>query len=260
MKPLGKAMKMAIDSSNSLQTALTHLLNNYRDTPHPATGLPPSAMLFRDPPNSVFPRVAVSDKQIQVARKQDVESKLERQVDVNSSKYKKRSEVGTGDWVLIRNFNKKSKFDPLFQPKPCMVKQSENGWVVLERDGSSYRRHLDDIKPLQYQPPQKNATDIAADTDTEWQWKIPEQDEDESYGFLLPDNIQQRDQREDQQAESLPPAETVSSETVSSEMDMVSDLHHPEQQQQQVRRPGRPPGTTKRRGFRGNTSRQGHAK
>ena len=261
MKPLGKAMKMAIDSSNSLQTALTHLLNNYRDTPHPATGLPPSAMLFRDPPNSVFPRVAVSDKQIQVARKQDVESKLERQVDVNSSKYKKRSEVGIGDWVLIRNFNKKSKFDPLFQPKPCMVKQSENGWVVLERDGSSYRRHLDDIKPLQYQPPQKNATDIAADTDTEWQWKIPEQDEDESYGFLLPDNIQQRNQREDQQAESLPPAETVSSETVSSEMDMLSDLHHPEQNlQQQVRRPGRPPGTTKRRGFRGNTASQGHAK
>ena len=69
---------------------------------------------------------------------------------------------------------------------------------------------------------------------------------------------QQRNQGEEQQAES----QTSLADTVSSEMDVASgDLHHPEQNvQQQGRRPGRPPGTTKRRGFRGNTARQGHAK
>ena len=79
--------------------------------------------------------------------------------------------MNVGDWVLIRNFNKRSKLDPLFQPKPCMVIEVENGWVVLERDVSIYRRHLDDVKPVHYQPPQQNDTNIA--TDTQWQWEIP---------------------------------------------------------------------------------------
>ena len=49
MKPLGKTMKMAHHDKRSEQVALKHLLSNYRNTPHPATGLPPAAMLFRDP-------------------------------------------------------------------------------------------------------------------------------------------------------------------------------------------------------------------
>ena len=95
-------------------------------------------------------------------------------------------------------------------------------------------------------------------------------------GFLLPDkvpateltdeaaeflrsstSIHKRNQGEEQQAES-----TSSAEVVSSEMGVTSrDLHHPEQNvQQQGRRPGRPPGSTKRRGFRGVAVNQGHPK
>ena len=52
----------------------------------------------------------------------------------------------------------------------------------METDGLSwkgvpqffYRRHLDDVKPAHYQSAQQNDTNTA--TDTQWQWKIPEQD------------------------------------------------------------------------------------
>ena len=146
MKPLGKAMKIAHNGSTSQQTALAQLLDNYRDTPHPATGVTPAAMLFRDAPNSVFPGVTVSAEQIAAARERDREAKVQRQMEVNDSKYKKKSDVKEGDWVLIRNFSKTSKFDPIFQTEPCKVTEISDGWVVVEREGIRYRRHRDDIK------------------------------------------------------------------------------------------------------------------
>ena len=146
MKPLGKAMKIAHNGSTSQQTALAQLLDNYRDTPHPATGVTPAAMLFRDAPNSVFPGVTVSAEQIAAARERDREAKVQRQMEVNDSKYKKKSDVKEGDWVLIRNFSKTSKFDPIFQTEPCKVTEISDGWVAVEREGIRYRRHRDDIK------------------------------------------------------------------------------------------------------------------
>ena len=87
------------------------------------------------------------------ARKHDWDAKVERQLVVNNSKYKKRSQVKVGDWVLIRNFTKRSKFDPCFQPEPCKVTEVSDGWIALERAGTHYRRHLDDIKFIpDYQP------------------------------------------------------------------------------------------------------------
>lgn len=193
MKPLGKAMKMAHSGNKPEHTALTQLLSNYRDTPHPATGLPPAAMLFRDPPNSAFPRVLVDDQQVKDARKRDWEAKVERQLEVNNSKYKKRSEFETGDWVLIRNFTKRSKFDPHFQPEPCRVTEVSGGWVALERAGTRYRRHLDDIKALpDYQPvshPPSNMQD-----GQQMQWTFPFDGDGDEYAAcdspLLQDTTQ----------------------------------------------------------------------
>ena len=128
--------------------ALQQLLTNYRDTPHPATGLAPSSMLFRDSPRSTFPkfRTAASDKDIEVARFRDATLKAAREKKVNSSKYKSPSHFIIGDLVLIRNFNKRSKYDPYFQPEPCYVKSILQNYLLLERNGTEYRRHPDDVK------------------------------------------------------------------------------------------------------------------
>ena len=48
MRPLGKAIKIAHMNKENEKDTLELLLNNYRHTPHPATGLTPASMLFRD--------------------------------------------------------------------------------------------------------------------------------------------------------------------------------------------------------------------
>ena len=46
MRPLGKAMKNAHQTGTPEREALESVLNSYRHTPHPATGIPPAAMMF----------------------------------------------------------------------------------------------------------------------------------------------------------------------------------------------------------------------
>ena len=114
MKTVGKTMKTALHSKVSEEEALEQALSNYRQTPHPATGLQPGAVLFRDGMRCDFPRKAVSEKQVCVARNRDYEQKKEKEEDVNASKYRKASDFFPGDLVLIRNHNAMSKFDPKF--------------------------------------------------------------------------------------------------------------------------------------------------
>ena len=46
MQPLNKAIKTAVTSGNNYQTELHKFLLNYRDTPHPATNMSPSQIVF----------------------------------------------------------------------------------------------------------------------------------------------------------------------------------------------------------------------
>ena len=42
--------------------------------------------------------------------------KLQRTHEMNESKYKKQDEINIGDRILIINYQKQHKFDPLFLP------------------------------------------------------------------------------------------------------------------------------------------------
>ena len=150
MKSVGKTMKIATQDRVSEKDALSQLLSNYRDTPHPATGVTPNDMMFRDPPQSSFPRREITQQQIDNARTRDAELKDIRQQKINASKYRQESVFRVGDTVLIRNFNKTSKYDPLFQRSPLVVKEVQNNGrcLILQRlsDGKVYQRHPDDVK------------------------------------------------------------------------------------------------------------------
>ena len=118
MKPLGKAMKIANQHQQSEQGVLRDLLNSYRQTPHPSTKVAPADMLFRDGIRTNFPRRNISDKNIEEAKLLDLQKKRFNQDKINASKYKKISNFKVGDEVLVRNYNRRSKYDPLFESKP----------------------------------------------------------------------------------------------------------------------------------------------
>ena len=103
MKPLGKTMKIAHYNHEDEKKALQNLLENYRDTPHPATGVPPAAMLFRDSISNTFPRKSVADDVIHAARANDATQKLEYQEKANSSKYKKPADVSVCSGLVCNN-------------------------------------------------------------------------------------------------------------------------------------------------------------
>ena len=150
MKSVGKTMKIAKQNRTSEKEALSQLLSNYRDTPHPATGVTPNDMMFRDPPQSSFPRRDISEQQVKDARIRDADLKEIRQQKINASKYRKESDFQVGDTVLMRNFHKTSKYDPFFQLSPLVVTNIQNSGrlLTLQRhsDGKTYQRHPDDVK------------------------------------------------------------------------------------------------------------------
>ena len=143
-------MKIAHDDKTSEKGALQNLLSNYRNTPHPATGISPSSMLFRDGQRSAFPRVKVSNEAVQQARSRDLASKQKRQSEINSGKYKSDSKFLVGEHVLIRNYHRERKFDPLFLPDDFVVMEVANDGLLLTlknvSTGAQLKRHPDEVK------------------------------------------------------------------------------------------------------------------
>ena len=160
MKPLGKTMKIAHHKGQDEASALQNLLCNYRDTPHPATGVPPASMLFRDSMTGVFPRKAVKEENIDAARQYDEKQKFEYESGVNISKYRKYFKISLGDEVLVRNYKKTSKFHPTFLPEQYIVTgiTDYGRKLQVERvsDGQTLLRHPDDLKRSNavYDPPE----------------------------------------------------------------------------------------------------------
>ena len=126
------------------------MLNNYRQTPHPATGIPPADMMFRDGYQSSFPRRTLSNKEIMTGKQKDKMLKLQNEELVNSSKYRKKSTFEKGDQVLVRNYNKRSKFDPIFLPEPFIITDINEVEmkITVKQNGKELSRHPDDLKPF----------------------------------------------------------------------------------------------------------------
>jgi len=143
-------MKIGHETNISEKEALQSLLSNYRNTPHPATGISPAAMLFRDGQRNTFPRVTAIDNKVANARKQDLTAKEKKQHKINSGKYRTNSHFSLNEHVLVRNYQKTKKFDPLFLPDDYIVVGIENDGrcIIVKRttDGATLRRHPDDLK------------------------------------------------------------------------------------------------------------------
>ena len=60
-----------------------YALRTYRQTPHPATDIPPANMLFRDGFKTHFPKKSSSEIDVQESRKTDHESKVATQWQIN---------------------------------------------------------------------------------------------------------------------------------------------------------------------------------
>ncbi len=202
MKSVGKTMKIAAQHNISEKEALAHLLTNYRDTPHSATGVTPNDMFFRDPPQTVFPRRNISEQHIHNARLRDASIKNTRQEKINLGKYRQHANFHVGDTVLIRNFNKTSKYHPYFQYSPLLVTDVHNNGrcLTLQRlaDGKVYQRHPDDVKlykgcvetPQQTVSAAQTGEQCALQLQEQLKWDMYyENQEDVDFTFSTPEHV-----------------------------------------------------------------------
>ena len=151
MKPLAKAMKIGLGTTKKFENEiLKSFLVNYRDTPHPSTGLSPGSMLLRDGYKTTFPRKIYTDTDIKVARSADKNVKNKRAKAYNASRHTKKSLFKIGDYVLVKNFNKRSKFEPQYMLQKYIVHDVyANGTKIVVKNlsnDSTLIRHPNDLK------------------------------------------------------------------------------------------------------------------
>ena len=73
MKTIGKTMKINRHTDRNESKALREALKTYRQTPHPATGIPPASMMFRDGLNHKFPRKGSTEQDVENAKELDTQ-------------------------------------------------------------------------------------------------------------------------------------------------------------------------------------------
>ena len=107
--------------------ALESFLQNYRDTPHPATGVSSAAMIFRDDRPTHFPRKQITEEECIKARNRDNGLKQQRTEKINCSNspnIKKRMILEEIKFSLETIQNKESLIQSLFQN--CMKQHKDN--------------------------------------------------------------------------------------------------------------------------------------
>jgi hypothetical protein len=185
MRPLGKAMKIGRQHGIPEKETLSTILQNYRQTPHPATGIPPAAMLFRHGQRLDFPRRTATEEQVTKGREMDLRKKRENETRVNDSKYRQKSTFKIDDNVLIRNYNKTRKFDTLFLQAPFkIIDMNEEGnkiTVRQEETGLTLCRHPDDIKPCKdYSSHLEEKTESIEYPEVQWPTEVEDEEDDTS--------------------------------------------------------------------------------
>ena len=164
MKPLGKAVKIGKMQNLPEQETLTGFIISYRDTPHVSTEAPPAHILFRDRYRNDLLHHKTPDDKIREARQTDSDIKKEHKtVDIN---YK------FGDQVFLRNYKKKSKFDPYYLPEKLIITEVlAEGYISLEESLNTDKclmRHPNDVKIFEGDIPDHNAVPDNSENNIDW--------------------------------------------------------------------------------------------
>ena len=85
---------------------------NYCDTPHSVTGISPAEMIFRDGYQNNLPHKSLSDRVINIAGIKNQNKKTDTENVYNLCR--KDFSFQIGDYVLARNYRRRSKFNLYF--------------------------------------------------------------------------------------------------------------------------------------------------
>ena len=89
-------------------------------------------------------------------------NKRKRTEKLNSSRYRKGDVIELADTVLIRNYKRLRKFDPIYSDQLYTVIETNENFITVQNntDGGIIKRHRDDLKKFMSGPTKTNRDDI----------------------------------------------------------------------------------------------------
>ena len=150
MQPLNKAIKTAVASGKNYQTELHKFLLNYRNTPHPATNMSPSQIVFGGRKvKTKLPQFTVK-RQDKYIRERDTKLKMKNKRYADQKRHTKPCTWKYGDMVLVKrsNYNKEQT---VFYPTPAKIIRRKGSMVTVKYKDKFITR---DVSQLKFVKPQ----------------------------------------------------------------------------------------------------------
>ena len=152
MATLVKTTHAAMAEGKDPKVEVRRRLLNYRNTPHPSTGVAPSQLMMNRPIRTRIPQIIKnpSSSKLQEARLKDQETRADRKKKLDLRKTAQEKEVAIGDKVLVSQ--RKSTTKPPYDARPFVVTEVKGTQVTAERGNMKRVRNLGKVKVLRPRP------------------------------------------------------------------------------------------------------------
>lgn len=151
-RTLLKSVKISVAQGRDWKSDLYDFLLAYRNTPHSITNETPAKLMFGHNLKDKLPDY--SDSTEQGSRnnmmKTDTDKKEKGRIYGDNRRRAKHSTIDIGDHVVVKNFLKRSKLTPTFDPQPYIVTKKNGTRLTVKNleTGMEYDRHINHTKRL----------------------------------------------------------------------------------------------------------------
>jgi len=132
MKNIGKLVKCSQIEGRDWRRELYRFLRNYRATPHTTTGLPPATVLNGYPLKMKLPEIIQHQEKTNI-RQKDKQAKMKMKRYAERRRNIRRSDIKSGDKVIMKNMKMGGKLQAKFQPQPFTVVRRKGPMIVAQR-------------------------------------------------------------------------------------------------------------------------------
>ena len=248
MKHILKVWHTARLERNNPTSELNKHMLMYNATPHSSTGFAPSELMFGRKIRTRLPCTrTTNNKSVDLARENDQKAKEVQKRYKDAKPYVKEHNIQVGDQVLLKQ--KKTKCHTAYDPEPFIVTEVNGHQVTADKHERALTRDAQKWKRIET----RSRPDYAKE---ERDMGLLEEESEENSD--VPESETQLAQQETQSAASpvnvTPDQDNPGPIGQDPGVDEIAAA--PTNDHQQRRRPGRPRGSRKRRGFRGSTARR----
>lgn len=151
-RTLLKSIKISVAQGRDWKNDVYDFLLAYRNTPHSITNETPAKLMFGRNLKDKLPDYSDADVQGSWAKLQKTDhiKKEKGRIYGDNKRRAKHSAIDIGDHVVVKNFLKRNKLTPTFDPQPYIVTNKNGTRLTLKNleTGVEYDRHINHTKRL----------------------------------------------------------------------------------------------------------------